>query len=198
MVKPSETIDFVNVQEHVDGSRKAEIEAGRNPPWEGSFEDFKYAKFKAKQSPTYSGYYDWTLNRKKGSDPFLKNLTMEEKAAYKKRLGEHYAANAAEYHVEGKMWYFIVHGGKCGLYQEWQRYKNVRDEHFEKNSRDGKKCSWKGAEFHSLEDAKNFLQYCREEDGAHWKWPYLMPIYWRSFPEAKSEADDEAKSEADH
>ena len=174
----SEPINFINVLKSFEGTViYTTFEAGENPPWEGNWEDFKFEKFKAKKSPTYSGCYDWKLDLKK--DEFLDNLTKEEKEAYQKRLDEHYTANAAEYHVEGKMWYFIVHGGKCGLYQDYGCYKGIREENYEAGSYDRKKLSWKGAAFHSLEDAKNFLQYCREEEGEHWQWPTLMPIQWR-------------------
>ena len=110
----SEPIDFINVLKSFEGTVYTRFEAGKNPPWEGDWEGFKYEKFKAKKSPTYSARYDWQLDMK--NDEFLNNLTKEEKEVYKKRLAEHYTANAAGYYVAGKMWGFIVHGGKCGLY----------------------------------------------------------------------------------
>ena len=182
-VMVSEPIDFINVHKSFEGTVYTRFEAGANPPWEGDWEDFKYEKFKAKNAPTYSGCYDWQLDMKK--DEFLSNLTKEEKEAYRKRLDEHYTANAAEYHNERRMWYFIVHGGKCGLYQEYGRYKSIREENYEAGSYDRKKLSWKGATFHSLEDAKNFVQYCREEEGEHWQWPTLMPIHWGPCPDVE-------------
>ena len=48
--------------------------------------------------------------------------------------------------------------------------------------------SWKAAWFHSLEDAKNFVQYCRDEEGLHFAWPWkCFPIHW-----SRTYSDDEA------
>ena len=130
-------------------------------------------------------------------DTFLDNLTDEEKAVYQKRLEEHYVVRTEEieYHVRCMKWYFIVHGGRCGLYQEVGRYRQLRDElHLHGATwpsgalhgfmvEGAKVFSWKGAAFHSLKDAKDFVQYCRDEEGAHWQWPAEMPIYWKPLGE---------------
>ena len=54
----SEPIDFINVLKSFEGTVYTRFEAGANPPWEGDWEGFKYEKFKAKESPTYSARYD--------------------------------------------------------------------------------------------------------------------------------------------
>ena len=188
----ADPINFVNLVMW-KGSMCVRYEKGENPPWEGNWEGFKYMKFKAKKLPTYSEYYNWQLDMKK--DTFLDNLTDEEKAVYQKRLEEHYVARTEEieYYVWCMKWYFIVHGGRCGLYQEVGRYWQLRDELHGTTWPSGalhgfmvegaKGFSWKGAAFHSLKDAKDFVQYCRDEEGAYWQWPALMPIYWKPLGE---------------
>jgi hypothetical protein len=172
----TQPIDFIHVVYRGSKYRHDKYtqrwEAGQDPVWEGGLEGFKFEKFKAKKSPTYSAYYDWHLDMK--NDDFLKSLTRKEKEDYNKRMKEHYEVNAT---AEGP-WYFIVHGGKCGLYQEWSRFRRVPDESYEGGA---------VAAFHCLKDAKNFLQYCREEEGAHWQWPDLMPIHWRRLTQAEEE-----------
>ena len=68
------------------GIRYTRFEEGQDPAWEGSWENFKFEKFKAKKSPAYSAYYDWKLDMK--SDDFLKSLTDEEKEDYMNHVKE--------------------------------------------------------------------------------------------------------------
>ena len=149
---------------------------GQNPP--GSLTmpigEFREQKYRAKRAPELFVGYDWKKDLPKAKDSFRKSLTPEETVKFAKRLDEFWLKNANQYGRYMKLWYMIMEGPKTGLYQNPWRFRKIRDEFYKENET----YSWKGCWFHSYEDAVNFIQWCRDEEGQHFSWPVNFPVYW--------------------
>ena len=70
-------------------------------------------------------------------------------------------------------------GSKVALYQDYEVFKNARDEAF-----DGTAGNWsqKACSFDDLAAAKNYIQMARDEEGVHWDWPQEIPVFWKNGP----------------
>jgi len=66
-------------------------------------------------------------------------------------------------------------------YSEFMKYRDMVYEP-EKNSEDHWSYSWKAYTFRNEEEAKWYIEACRDEEGVHYGWPEVMPIYQEAGP----------------
>jgi hypothetical protein len=151
----------------------------------------KFQKWFAKKQPEFYIGFDHKKNMK--NDPFLDGLTKEEKKYFQSEMAKIWKKNRAKYHQKDDMWYMIVEGQRphgtsaVGLFQEEAVFKAVRDEEF--NRTGGREWSLKGCWFHDLEDAKNYIQMARDEEGVAYAWPETIRVLWKKGPLTKSDEE---------
>ena len=181
--------DFFHVKE-LDGGENLELlEEGKNNL--SINYPVKFQKFFAKeQAEMYIGY-DHGVDMK--NDEFIDGLRYEEKEQFRKEMVSIWSKNRGKYDCKNDMWYMVLQGTKANgescvkLFQDKKVFKKERDEEFTNPA----KGNWskKGCWFHNLEDAKNYIQMCRDEEGDLWKWPQQIPVIWKKGPLTVSDLD---------
>ena len=135
----------------------------------------------------YEGY-DHKVDIK--NDDFLNSMTREEQQKFDEAMMKMWTQRHATPKHKGDQWYMILEGQmgrKVALYQDHEEFVKVRDEHYKAPGSEllpeGKKgWSWKACHFEDLAAAKNYIQMAREEEGRHWQWPDIIPVYWKKGP----------------
>jgi hypothetical protein len=175
----SEPVNWIHFT--YDGTNEGwQRESGSNPPESLTMEngEFKYHMYAAKKSFEPCDGYDWNVDLPKSKDSLYQKMTPQEKVKFEKRLQEYWEKNQDLYGNPAKAWYLIMEGNKTGLYQNPWEFRNIRDEFYE-DSAEGKTYSWKAGKFYTLEEAKTYIQFCRDEEGRHHGWPVkAFPIHW--------------------
>ena len=192
----TEPIDFVHMKYDGEDCLWVQHEGGQNPPGSLTMNkaEFNENKYRAKCSlEPYVGY-NWKHDLPKKADKFLKGMEPGEQKLLAKKNTAYWGLNADRYGNQANAWYMIMEGPNTGLYQNPRRFQQIRDENYNETptsaatKANNEFFSWKASWFHSLEDAKTFIQYCRDEEGLHFAWPWkCFPIHW-----SRTYSDDEA------
>ena len=148
----------------------------------------KFQKFYGKQQAEMYIGYDHKVRMK--NDAFLESLSAAEKNQFLEEMKNIWTTNRPKYHQHYEKWYMILEGTKANgesrvkLFQDYDVFVKERDEEFQKGT-----WSQKGCWFHDLEDAKNYIQMARDEEGEHWQWPQTIPVIWNKGPLTTSDME---------
>ena len=137
-------------------------------------------KYFVKNSPWNYVGYDHKMDFE---DPFLNGITKGMKKKYDDERCEIEQRMKTFRHTED-MWYMIVQGKKngktqVGLYQDKEEFEAKREEPFVVIDGVVQEWSFKGACFDNLQDAKEYVQMARDEEGQEWMWPSTIPVNWK-------------------
>ena len=153
----------------------------------------RFLKYFAKQQAEMYIGYDHGVDMKK--DSFLESLSAEEEKKFRKKMVKIWQSED-KYRGTSFAWYMILEGKKADgeskvkLFQDKDVFMNERDEEF--NTKWG--WSHKGCWFRDLEDAKNYIQMARDEEGVHWEWPQDIPVVWKKGPLNECDMDTWGKN----
>jgi hypothetical protein len=176
----TEPINFIHMQKNsADGGEGfvlLEYEIG-NPVEKNlsTTEELKYRVYRAKRSPEFYQCYNWNVDLPKRQNS-LHTMSSGDKFLFERRLAEYWQENERNYGNGNELWYFILEGNKCGLYQNEAEFVKIRDEFYQRNNPET--FSYKACWFHNLTEAKEYIQLCREEEGKHFVWPSKLPVHW--------------------
>jgi len=145
----------------------------------------RFAKFFAKQQADMYVGYDHGVDMKK--DPFLDSLSAEEKKKFRVEMVKIWGKEAKYSHdgyEKDNVWYMILQGKKANGESKVKLFQD--EDVFNKERIQGVFGNWgwslKACWFHDLEDAKNYIQMARDEEGVHWEWPQQIPAVWKTGP----------------
>ena len=130
-------------------------------------------------------------------DPFLNGITKGMKKKYDEERWELEQRMKTFRHKEDT-WYMIVQGKKNGktqvaMYQDKEEFEAKRDEPF-KVILGVQHWSYKGVSFDNLQDAKEYVQMARDEEGQEYNWPSTIIVNWKKGKFTATDNDQWAKN----
>ena len=147
--------------------RETEIEEGSSVLEEGSPKELYAAHLLGENF----AYFRWSDDYQVQEWPVLGHVTPFQRNQWDRQIMEERKAAAP---TGNSAWCYLIYHGPLGLYTNWGDFVKSRDEDLTTGGN-----SKKALQFRSVEEAKRVCQAIRDEEGTHWNWPAVKPIFWK-------------------